>query len=180
METPMKHRISTWATVLACGLFLSSTGHAATTGTSAVTLGASANGVLQILDPTFNIIPSAFDYSNDFVEATGAAGLRVRLKSNSSSGCVLYVRCSDASPQIALADLLVKTQTTPGTGGSSITAYSAITASDQALWSTGVAQISFVEVDTDIRVQNLFAYPDAMAAGTTNYTNNLTYTLVAQ
>lgn len=176
----MKHRIPTLAAALACGLFLSSTGHAATTGTSAVTLGASANAVLQILDPTFNIVPTAFDYTNDFAEATGAAGLRVRLKSNSSSGCVLYVRCGDASPQIALADLLVKTQTAPGVGGSSVTTYTAITASDQALWSTGVAQIAFVEVDTDIRVQNLFAYPDAMAAGTTSYTNNLTYTVVAQ
>ncbi len=65
-------------------------------------------------------------------------------------------------------------------GGSSATTYIAITASDQALWSTGIAQISFIEVDTDIRVLNLFAYPDAMAAGTTNYTNNLTYTVVAQ
>jgi hypothetical protein len=176
----MKLRIAILAAALACGLCLSASAYAATSGTSAVTLGASANGILQILDPTFNLIPTAFDYTNDFVEATGAAGLRVRLKSNSSSGCVLYVRCSDASPQIALADLLVKTQTAPGTGGSSITSYTAITASDQALWSTGVAQISFVEVDTDIRVQNLFAYPDAMAAGTTNYTDNLTYTVVAQ
>ena len=161
-------------------LLLSSAGHAATTGTSAVTLGASANGVLQILDPTFNLIPTAFDYTNDLIEATGVAGLRVRLKSNSATGCVLYVKCTDASPQIALADLLVKTQTAPGIGGSSITTYAAITASDQALWSTGLAQISFLEVDTDVRIQNLFAYPDAMAAGTTNYTNNLTYTLVAQ
>jgi len=176
----MKHRVSILAAALACGLLLSSAGHAATTGTSAVTLGASANGVLQILDPTFNLIPTAFDYTNDFIEATGVAGLRVRLKSNSLTGCVLYVKCVDASPQIALADLLVKTQTAPGVGGTSTTVYAAISASDQALWSTGLAQISFVEVDTDIRIQNLFAYPDAMAAGTTNYTNNLTYTLVAQ
>ncbi len=176
----MKLRIAMLAAALACGLTLTPSAHAATTGSSAVTLGASANGILQILDPTFNLIPTAFDYTNDFVEATGAAGLRVRLKSNSSTGCVLYVRCSDASPQIALADLLVKTQTAPGAGGASITTYTAITASDQALWSTGVAQISFVQVDTDIRVQNLFSYPDAMAAGTTNYTDNLTYTVVAQ
>ena len=176
----MKLRIAVLAAALACGLCLTPNARAATTGTSAVTLGASANGILQVLDPTFNLIPTAFDYGNDFVEATGAAGLRVRLKSNSSTGCVLYVRCGDASPQIALADLLFKTQTAPGTGGSSVTTYTAITASDQALWSTGVAQISFVEVDTDVRVQNLFAYPDAMAAGTTNYTDNLTYTVVAQ
>jgi len=180
METPMIRRISIVAAALACGVLAASTGHAAATGTSAVTLGASANAVLQVLDPTFNLVPTAFDYSNDFVEATGAAGLRVRVKSNSSGGCVLYVKCSDASPQIALADFLVKTQTAAGAGGSTMSSYTAITASDQALWSTGAAQISFVEIDTDIRIQNLFAYPDAMAAGSTNYTNNLTYTVAAQ
>jgi hypothetical protein len=93
---------------------------------------------------------------------------------------VLYVKCADASPQIALADFLVKTQTAAGAGGSTLSSYTAVTASDQALWSTGAAQISFLEVDTDIRVQNLFAYPDAISAGTTSYTDNLTYTVVAQ
>jgi hypothetical protein len=168
------------AALLLCGVLAASACQAATSGTSAVTLGASANAVLQILDPTLNLVPTAFDYTNDFVEVTGAAGLRVRLKSNSSGGCVLYVKCTDASPQIALADFLVKTQTAAGAGGSSQSSYLAITASDQALWSTGVAQIAFLEVDTDIRIQNLFAYPDAMAAGTTNYTDVLTYTVVAQ
>ncbi len=176
----MKRLVLTVVAVLACWVAGPSTVQAASTGTSAVTLGASANAVLQILDPTFNIVPTAFDYTNDYVEATGAAGLRVRLKSNSAGGCVLYVKCSDASPQIALADFLVKTQTAAGAGGSSATVYIAITAADQALWSSGVAQIAFTEVDTDIRIQNLFAYPDAMAAGTTSYTNNLTYTVVAQ
>ena len=61
-----------------------------------------------------------------------------------------------------------------------LSSYTPITASDQALWSTGAAQIAFIEVDTDLRVQNLFAYPDAIGPGTTNYTDNLTYTVVAQ
>jgi hypothetical protein len=153
---------------------------AASSGTSAVTLAASANAVLQVLDATMTLTPNAADYTNDFVAVTGASGLRVRVKTNSSTGCVLYVKCADASPQIALADLLVKTQTAAGAGGSTLSSYTAVTASDQALWSTGAAQISFLEVDTDIRVQNLFAYPDAISAGTTSYTDNLTYTVVAQ
>jgi hypothetical protein len=153
---------------------------AASSGTSAVTLAASANAVLQVLDATMTLTPNAADYTNDFVAVTGASGLRVRVKSNSSTGCVLYVKCADASPQIALADFLVKTQTAAGAGGSTLSSYTAVTASDQALWSTGAAQISFLEVDTDIRVQNLFAYPDAISAGTTSYTDNLTYTVVAQ
>ena len=33
---------------------------------------------------------------------------------------------------------------------------------------------------TDLRIQNLFTYPDPIGAGVTNYTDNLTYTVVAQ
>jgi hypothetical protein len=176
----MTRRLLALAVMLACGLMTASVSFAASSGTSAVTLAASANAVLQVLDATMTLTPNATDYSNDYVEVTGGTGLRVRLKSNSSTGCVLYVKCLDASPQIALADFLVRTQTAAGAGGSTLSSYTAVTASDQALWSTAAAQISFLEVDTDIRVQNLFAYPDAIGPGTTSYTDNLTYTVVAQ
>ena len=153
---------------------------AASSGTSAVTLAASANAVLQVLDATMTLSPTATDYDNDFVEVTGASGLRVRLKTNSTTGCVLYVKCVDASPQIALADLLVRTQDAAGPGGSTMSVYTAVTASDQALWSTGAAQGTFLTVTSDVRIQNLMAYPDAIGGGATNYTDNLTYTVVAQ
>ena len=176
----MKRNILALAVLLTCGLLSATVSSAATTGTSAVTLAASANAVLQVLDATMALTPNATDYANDFVEVTGASGLRVRLKCNSTTGCVLYVKCVDASPQIALADMLVKTQTAAGSGGSTMSSYTAITAADQALWSTGATQGPWQIVTTDIRVQNLFAYPDAIGAGTTNYTDNLTYTVVAQ
>ena len=176
----MNRRFLAPAVLLACSLFTASVSFAANSGTSAVTLAASANAVLQVLDATMTLTPNAVDYGNDYVEVTGASGLRVRLKTNSTTGCVLNVKCADASPQIALADFLFKTQTAAGAGGSTISAYTAITASDQALWSTGAPQSSFLTVTTDIRIQNLFAYPDAISAGTTNYTDNLTYTAVAQ
>ncbi len=73
-----------------------------------------------------------------------------------------------------------KTQTAAGAGGSTLSSYTAITAANQTLWSTGAAQITFLTVTTDVRVQNLFAYPDPIGAGTTSYTDNLTYTVVAQ
>src|SRR6266487_1303607 len=77
-ERSMKPRFLLPAVLVAGGLLSASAGFAASTGTAAVTLGASANAVLQVLDPFFSIIPTALDYSNDYVEATGAAGLRVR------------------------------------------------------------------------------------------------------
>jgi len=164
---------------VACGLLASAVSFAASTGTSAVTLASSASVVLDILDAAVTLTPNATDYTNDYVEITGVSGLRVRLKTNSTTGCVLSVRCSDASPQIALVDLRVKTQTAAG-AGRSLSSYAAITAANQALWSTGASQNTFLTVTTDIRVQNLFAYPDPIGAGVTNYTDNLTYTVVAQ
>jgi len=171
--------------VLFCGLFvgcalITSLASAATIGTSNVTLAATATASVSVLDPTISLSATATDYDNDYVEAAGASGLRVRVRSNSSTGLALRVRCADASPQIALADLLVRTLTAPGTGGTSISTYTAITAADQTLWTTTVAQGAWRTITTDVRVENLFNYDDALGGGTTNYTNTLTYTVLAQ
>lgn len=165
---------------LLLGALLASLANAATTGTSNVTLSASAVALIQITDPAITLTPNATDYSNDYVEATGAAGIDVAVKTNSTGGMALMVRCADAAPQIALADLLVRTATAPGAGGSSIASYTAITAANQNLWTTGAVQHTFLTVTTDVRVQNLINYNDATGGGTTDYTNTLTYTVVAQ
>src|SRR5437867_13195087 len=149
----MKRRLVESAALAVIGLLAASVSFAANTGTSAVTLAASASVVLDILDASMTLTPNATDYTNDYVEVTGVSGLRVRLKTNSTTGCVLSVKCVDASPQIALADLRLKTQTAAGAGGSTLPSYPAVTAANQALWSTGAAQITFVTVTTDIRVQ---------------------------
>ena len=166
--------------VLLGGVTLAHPASAATTGTSNVTLAASANAMIQILDPAVTLTPNATDYGNDFVDAAGASGLRVAVKTNSTTGMALMVRCADAVPQITLADLLFRTQTAAGAGGSTIAGYTAITAANQNLWTTTVAQHPWQVVVTDVRIQNLMNYDDAIAAGTTNYTNTLTYTVVAQ
>lgn len=163
------------ATVLATSPSL-----AVTSGTATVTLAATANTMIQILDPAITLSPTPTDYDNDYVDAAGASGLRVRVKTNSSTGMMLSVRCSDASPEIALTDLLVRTTTPAGTGGSALASYTAIPASDMTLWSTGVAQHTWQTVTTDVRVQNLIGYNDGAGPGVTNYTNTLTYTVVTQ
>jgi len=152
---------------------------AATSGTSNVTLAAAANSLIQILDADVILSPTATDYTNGFVQATGASGLRVNVKTNSSGGVVLKVKCADALPQIALSDLLVRTQTAAGTGGSTMSSFTAISASDQNLWSTTVAQHPFLTVTTDLQIQNIGNYDDPTGGSTTNYTNTLTYTVVS-
>jgi len=176
----MKRLIPAVAALVLAGVCVASFSSAATTGTATVTLAAQATAMVQILDPAVTLTPNATDYDNDYVEITGASGLRVRVKTNCTTGMGLLVRCDDATPQIALADLLVRTQTPAGGAGSTMSSYNAITAVDQALWSTTVAAHAWTTVTTDVRVQNLFAYDDAGSAGTTAYTNTLTYTVVVQ
>ncbi len=176
----MKRSFGTLLSLVVLALCVAPVAQAATSGTATVTLAATATSMIQILDPAVTLTPTATDYDNDYVEITGASGLRVRVKTNSSGGMVLKVKCADASPQIALADLLVRTQTAAGTGGSTLSSYAAITAADQDLWSTTVSQHPWLTVTTDVRVQNVGLYDDAAGGGTTDYTNTLTYTVVSQ
>lgn len=172
----MKRGFLALSLVLVAGAMVSPS-WAATSGTAQVTLAANANVMVDILDPAITLTPTPTDYTNDFVEAAGASGLRVRVKSNSSTGMSLLLRCSDATPQIALADLQVRTQTAAGSGGTTMSSYTNITASNQTLWTTGVAQHAWLTVTTDVKVNNINNY-DAGSGGT-NYTNTLTYTVVA-
>jgi hypothetical protein len=151
---------------------------AATSGTATVSLAALATASVSVLTPTLALAPTATDYDNGFVEATGASGLQIQVRSNSSTGMALLVRCQDATPQIALADLLVRTTTAAGTGGTALAAYTAVLSTNQTLWSTGTAQSALKTIATDVRIQNPFSYVDAAAAGTTTYSNTLTYAVI--
>ena len=137
--------------------------------------------MVQVLDPVITPVPNATDYSNDYVEVTGASGLRVRVKANSTTGMILKIRCPDAT----LADRISPTwscgrRPRPARAASTMASYTAITGVDQNLWSTGTSQGAWATVTTDVRVQNLFNYNDAVGGGTTSYSNTLTYTVVAQ
>ena len=137
---------------------------------------ASATAFINLVTPALTLTPTPTDYANDYVEATGPSGVQVKVKTNSPNGLILMVR-SSGSPQIASSDLLVRTTTPPGTGGSTLVTYTPLGATNLNLWSTGVVQGPFVVVQMDVRIRNLFGYGDAGAAGTTSYTNTLTFTV---
>lgn len=153
---------------------------AATSGTSDVILAASATAEIQIDDASVTLSPNQSNYEAGFVVAEGANGIAVRVRSNSSTGMVLSIKSVDGTPGIALADLDFKTQTAAGTGGSTISSYTTITGVDQSLWTTTDTQPDWQTVDTDIRVSNLWEYPDDAGGGTTDYTTTLTYTVAVQ
>ena len=137
----------------------------------------SAAAFINIVTPALTLAPTPTDYANDYVEATGPDGMAVKVKTNSPNGLILMVR-SSGSPQIASSDLLVRTLTPPGTGGSSLITYTPLGVTNLNLWSTGVAQGPFIVVQMDVRIRNLFGYGDAGAVGTTSYTNTLTFTVI--
>jgi hypothetical protein len=153
---------------------------AATSGTSDVNLEASATAEIDISDASITLSPGQSDYEAGYIVAEGASGIATRVRTNSSTGMVLSIRSDDGTPGIALADLLFKTQTAPGSGGTSISDYTAVTGVDQSLWTTTEESPSYTTIDTDIRVNNLWNYLDANGGGTTTYTTTLTYTVTVQ
>jgi hypothetical protein len=175
----MRLRLSAVVASFACAVCSATLSFGPATGISGVSAAAAIER-LNIIDAAKTLTPTAADYTNDYIEITGASGLRVEVGTNSNTGCVLFIKCADAAPGIALSDFLVRTLTAPGTGGTSMPIYTAITASGQALWSTGVKEPGWSQVNIDIRIKNLFGYSDPIGGGTSGYTNNLTFTVVAQ
>jgi hypothetical protein len=135
---------------------------------------------INVLDASITLSPGQTDYEAGYDAAEGASGIDVRVRTDNAAGLELKVKCDDASPEIALADLFFKTQTTPGSGGSSQSTYIAMEATDQTLWSSGVAEPGWKTVQADIKVEQLWTYPDGAGGGVTTYTNTLTFTVVAQ
>jgi hypothetical protein len=153
---------------------------AATSGVSDVNLEADATATITITDASITLSPTQTDYEADLIVAEGAAGIAVAVQTNSSTGMVLSVKCLDAVPEIALTDLQFKTQTAPGGTGTSQAVYTDITGLDQTVWTTTDEQVAPLTVNTDIRIQNLWSYPDASGGGVTTYTDQLTFTVAVQ
>jgi hypothetical protein len=136
---------------------------------------------IRVDDPAITLTPTPADYNQDFVDATGSNGIRLRVKTqNPLLGCHVFVRCSDAAPQIALNDLMVRTTAPPGAGGTALSVFTPISAVNQTLWSSGQPLPGFsTQLTCDVRVRNLMNYNDSPMAGTTAYQNTLTFTILS-
>jgi hypothetical protein len=131
---------------------------------------------ISIVTSNRSLTPSQNDYETGFVESLApTGGIRVRVTTTAPAGLILSVSCSAGSPPIDMSHLLIRCPTV----GSLIATYTAITSSGQALWAAG-GPASSQDVDTDLKIINLWDYSDAGSAGTTNYTNTLIYTVVEQ
>ena len=132
----MKRTAFAFALLLAALLVCPAATLAATSGSANVTLQTWAVASIEVLDPAITLLPTATDYDNDYVEAAGASGLRVRVHTNANTGLQLLISCQDAAPEIAPNDLLVRTPTAPQGSGTEMRTYTPITSSNQMLWSS--------------------------------------------
>lgn len=165
MDGGHRHSARWWAVALVLGLSLARSGEAP------------AATFINVLNSAMVLTPTPTDYAKDYVEATGASGLGIKVKNTGSAGLTLLVRMATPSA-ITAGDLLVRTLSAPGPGGTTLSAYTALGSANVTLWSSSVPQGPFFQVDMDVRVRNLFNYDDNAAAGTTSYTNTLIFTVV--
>jgi hypothetical protein len=134
---------------------------------------------IRVDDPAITLTPTPADYNQDFVDATGSNGIRLRVKAQ-LGGCQVFVRCSDAAPEIALNDLMVRTSAAPGLGGTAMSVFTPVTAVNQTLWSSALSLPGFsTQLVCDVRVRNLMNYNDSPMVGTTAYQNTLTFTIIS-
>jgi len=138
-----------------------------------------AEAFVHIDTPSLTLIPSAQDYANDYVDAAGSSGIDVKVKTNSPTGLILKVRSSGAGNTIRLGDLLLRTLTPAGPGGTALASWTPLALTDLNLWSIGIAQGPFISVATDVRIRNLGNYDDSPNAGYTFYTHTFVFTVVS-
>ena len=179
----LRPALQTRGMAILAGLLILATGtvaQAATSGVADVNLEADATATITIGDASITLSPGQSDYEAGFIAAEGAAGIAVDVQTNSSTGMILYVKCLDGVPEIALADMEFRTQTAAGGTGSTQSSYVAVTGVDQMVWTSDQAEPSAVTVDTDIKVNNLWSYSDADGGGATTFTNQLTFSVAVQ
>jgi len=135
---------------------------------------------IRVDTPAVTLVPTPADYNQDYVDAVGSSGIQLKVRAQGLLGCHVFVRCSDPAPQIRLNDLLVRTPSAPGIGGTTISAFTPVTAVDQPLWSSTVSAPGFsTQLICELRVRNLMTYDDAPGAITTSYQNTLTFTVIS-
>ena len=153
---------------------------AATSGQVDVVLNTTAQAEIRIIDTSLLLTPSQADLGAGYITAEGPAGITVQLRSNSSTGAALKLRCADAAPQIALDDFLVRTQTPARGSGISQSTYEPVPASDQILWSCDGSLPGWTTVQTDVKIQGLRRYMETTREGDRFLSNTLVFTIVVQ
>jgi hypothetical protein len=158
-------------------LFIASSGQQAHADGSNMTLEVQ-NFTTVTATPTLTMTPTLPDIVAGSIESPAGIGLNV--VTNNGTGCKITVSAGAAgSNKIAPGDIYLKVSNAGN--GAATGAFAAYTALDTAaadLWNTTAAQLTGTDVDLDVKFDNLAAYP-AKAGATTNYTNTITFTAVA-
>ncbi len=108
------------------------------------------------------------------------SGLALNVVTNNSTGCRVTVAAAAAGAgKIAPGDISLKVAAAgSGAAAGTFAAYTALSTTATNLWNTTGAAVNGTDVGLDVQINNLSAYP-AAAGATTNYTNTITFTAVA-
>lgn len=129
---------------------------------------------------SISMSPTLSDLQADAVESSGAVELNV--VTNNSIGCKVTVAADAAGGgKIAPEDISLRVAVGgEGSGAAvgSFAAYTPLSTTSADLWNTAGAALDGTDVSLDVKFTNLSAYP-AVGGVSTNYTNTLTFTAVA-
>jgi hypothetical protein len=156
---------------------MASQAHAATSGNSTITLTMAEFAQIQVNTASLTLTPTQGDFEAGYVEATGASGISVDVRTNSEDGCRLKFsgqtgdgRGSKITSGVG-GDFFVKSSTT----GTSMPSYMAVKTTEQNIWAGFTAKPQFTDtpgtIQVDVKVTNLEDY----IAG--SYNNVLTFTV---
>lgn len=158
-------------------LFVALSGQNAQAADSAATLTV-ANFTSVTASPTIAMTPGLSDIVTGSMEAL--SGIDLNVVTNNGTGCKVTVSAGAAGAgKIAPGDISLRVAAAGnGAAAGAFAAYTALGTTATDLWNTTGAELNGTDVELDVMFGNLAAYP-AVAGATTNYTNTITFTAVA-
>lgn len=158
-------------------LFVALSGQKAQAADSGTTLTVS-NYTTVTATPSLTMTPALSDIVAGSVETL--SGIDLNVVTNNGTGCKVTVSAGAAGTnKIAPGDISLRVANGgSGAAAGAFAAYTALGTTATDLWNTTGAQLSGTDVELDVRFGNLASYP-AQAGATTNYTNTITFTAVA-
>lgn len=158
-------------------LFVATSGQQAQAANTAATLSVS-NFTSVTSSPTLTMTPTLSDIVAGSVESL--SGIDLNVVTNNGTGCKVTVSAGAAGAgKIAPGDITLQVANAgSGAAAGTFAAYTALGTSAVDLWNTTGAAVDGTDVELDVKINNLGAYP-AVAGASTNYTNTITFTAVA-
>jgi hypothetical protein len=158
-------------------MFLATSGQKVEAADTGTTLAVS-NYTTVTATPSLTMTPTLAEIVADSVESAG--GIALNVVTNNGTGCKVTVSAGAAGAgKIAPGHISLKVASAgSGAAAGTFAGYTALGTGATDLWTTSGAALEGTDVELDVKFSNLSSYP-TVAGATTNYTNTITFTAVA-